>query len=219
MPRRFARLFLILVLLLLCACAKHPWPDHLLEVSPGLTLAVQIPPGRWQTSAQPPEFLVAEMAEHLAHDLEAQGKTVDDAALQAAAAKRLAANEYFIFNPVSGAHLDIDFSPLSAGDIAPSRRMVADSAHFAAESLVGEEGVTEVNHRVRRERVKGADYAYSLDAAYRKHDVPTRFYGLIGFVGDSWFFFYFTESGKDPEDYPEARCILRSARLLPGASR
>lgn len=219
MLRHFARLFLISVLLLLCACAKRPWPDHLLEVTPGLTLAIQIPPGRWQVSAQPPGFLVAEMTEHLAHDLESQGKTVDEAALQDFASKRLEANEHFIFNPVSGAHLDIDFSLLSAGDIAPSRRMVADSARFAADSLIGEEGVTEVNHRVRRERVKGADYAYSLDAAYRKHDVPTRFYGLIGFARDSWFFFYFTESGKDPEDYPEGRCMLRSARLIPGASR
>ena len=163
MPRRFARLFLISALLLLCACAKRPWPDHLLEVAPGLTLAIQIPPGRWQASDQPPEFLVADMIEHLAHDLEAQGKKVDEAALQDFATKRLAANEHFIFNPVSGAHLDIDFSPLSAGDIAPSRRMVADSARFAADSLIGEEGVTEVNHRVRRERVQGADYAYSLE--------------------------------------------------------
>ncbi|MDX9709642.1 MAG: hypothetical protein RBT64_08805 [Trichloromonas sp.] len=219
MLRRFARLFLISALLLLCACAKRPWPDRLLEAAPGLTLAIQIPPGRWQVSAQPPEFLSAEMTEHLAHDLEAQGKTVDEADLQAAVARRLAANEHYIFNPVSGAHLDIDFSPLSAGDVAPSRRMAADSARFAAESLISEEGVTEVNHRVRRERVQGADYAYSLDAAYRKHDVPTRFYGLIGFVRDSWFFFYFTESGKDPEDYPEARCMLRSARLLPAPSR
>ncbi|MDY0268076.1 hypothetical protein [Trichloromonas sp.] len=219
MPRRFVRLLLILSLLFLCACAKRPWPDHVLDVSPGRTLTIRIPPERWQNSPQAPVFLIEEMTEHLAHDLEAHDKKVDEAALQAAVDKRLAANEHYIFNPVSGAHLDIDFSPLAAGESAPSRSMVADSTRFAAQSLISEEGVTEVSQRVRRVRVKGADYAYSLDAAYRKHDVPTRFYGLIGFAGDAWFFFYYTDSGKDPEDYPEARCMLRSLRLLSAASR
>lgn len=220
MTRRPHRLALAtLVLLLCCSCARNPWPDTLLEVAPGLTLAIRIPPGKWRVAAQAPGFLVEEMAGHVAHDLEEQGKAVDAAAIEAAVGQRLAANEQFVFNPVSGAHMEIDFSPLTAGETAPSRRIVADSARYAAESLISEEGVGAVDYQIRRARVPGADHAYSLAANYRKHESPTRFYGLIGFAGGGWFYLYFTDPGKDETDYPESQCMFRSARLLRGMSR
>ncbi len=160
-----------------------------------------------------------EMAGHVAHDLEEQGKPVDAAAIRAAVGQRLAANEQFVFNPVSGAHMEIDFSPLAADEVAPSRRIVADSARYAVESLIGEEGVGAVEYRIHRARVPGADYAYSLEADYRKHEIPTRFYGIIGFAAGGWFYLYYTDPGKDETDYPQVAAMFRSARLLRGMAR
>jgi hypothetical protein len=211
---RFRFSGLIVVGLLLSACAVPPTPGTLLPVTPGLSVGISLPEGRWMVASDPPESLVAEMAEHVAHDLEAQGKEADPKSIQTAVAQRLAVNEYFIFNPVSGAHMEIDFSPLDPGEMAPGRGSVANSARYAADSLGSEEGISGLSSEVEKARVYGADYAYSLQARFMKHDVATRFYGLIGFVENSWFFIYYTDAERDPGDYPQAIQILRSVQVL-----
>ena len=212
MSRKFCSVFFMG--LLLSACAVPPAPETLLSVAPRLSVGINLPGGNWKVTSAAPDFLVEGMAEHVAHDLESQGKVADRTAIEAIVAKRLAANEYFVFNPVSGAHMEIDFSPLAPGEVAPSRDSVANSARFAADSLGSEEGVAELSYEVGKARIYGADYAYSLQASFLKHDVATRFYGLIGFVDASWFFIYYTDAGKDPENYPQATQILHSVQVV-----
>ncbi len=203
-------------LLVLSACAVPPAPDALLAVAPGLSVGINLPDEKWIIASEAPDFLVEEMAEHIAHDLEAQGKAAERATIETAVAKRLAANEHFVFSPVSGAHMEIDFSPLDPGDAAPSRDSVADSARYAAESLESEEGIDELSYEVGRARIYGADYAYELQARFMKHDVAMRFYGLVGFVDFSWFFIYYTDAGRDSGDYSQAIQILRSVQVVRG---
>lgn len=216
MTHKLFGLLLGALLLLVSACAAPKAPDALLAVSPGLSVGIDLPDDKWKVSSGAPDFLIDEMAEHVAHDLEAQGKFVDQVTIEDAVAKRLAANEHFVFNPVSGAHMEIDFSPLDSDGEAPSRESVANSARYAADSLGSEEGVAGLTYEVEKVRIYGADYAYSLQASFTKHDVPTRFYGLIGFADSSWFFIYYTDAGRDPEDYPQAMQILRSVQVVYG---
>lgn len=204
------------LLLALSACAVPPAPGTLLAVAPGLSVGISIPSEKWVVAAEAPDFLVDEMAEHIAHDLEALGKAADRGTIETAVAKRLAANEYFIFSPASGAHMEIDFSPLESSELVPSRDSVARSARYAADSLESEEGIEDLSSEVERAHVYGADYAYRLQARFMKHDVPTRFYGLIGFVDTSWFFIYYTDAGRDDEDYPQALQVLRSVQVVRG---
>ncbi len=208
------------LMMLLTACAvPPPVPGTRLAVGADLSIGIDIPSEKWLVAAEAPAFLVEEMAEHVAHDLEAQGREADRATIERAVAKRMAANEHFVYNPVSGAHMEIDFSPLAPGAAPPSRGSVADSARYAADSLGSEEGVSALAYEIDRMRVHGADYAYGLQASFLKHDVPTRFYGLIGFADASWFFIYYTDAGADGDDYPQAMQMIRSVQVVRGERR
>ncbi len=210
---------ILLAGLLLMSCAVPPAPETQLKVAPGLAVGFNLPQGPWKVASKAPEFLVEAMTEHIAHDLEEEGKPADRASIEAVVGKRLAANEYFIFNPGSGAHMEIDFSPLGPDEAPPSCGSVADSARYAGESLGSEEGIAGLTQQVERVRIHEADCAYGLQASFKKHDVPTRFYGLIGFVDRSWFFIYYTDSGRDQLDYPQAMEILRSVQVIPAKTQ
>jgi len=175
-----------LPVLLLLLLPSPLWAETL-PVAPGLTLEFTLPGGHWTVGREAPEFLLEETAEHLEHELAAQGRTLDPSALQAAARKRLAANEAYIYNAASGAYLAIDFSPLREGEAAPGKRTIATSARLAGESLESEEGTSDVSHDYRKAVVTGADVAYRVDAAFRHHDAPRKFIGVIGFRSPYWF--------------------------------
>jgi len=188
-------------------------PAETLQLVPGLALKVELPGDRWTISREAPAFLVEETAEHLGHELEAQGKKPDSAALQAAARKRLAANEAYIFNPASGAYLTIDFSPLREGEKAPGKKAIATSAKYAGEGLVDEEGATEVQQKSSRSEVRGAEVAYRVDASFLMHDEPCKFVGIIGFRSPYWFYLYYTDPLRDAGDIEEMEQILRTLEL------
>lgn len=188
-------------------------PAETLELVPGLALQVELPGARWSISREAPSFLVEETAEHLEHELLAQGKKVDPAALEAAARKRLAANEAYIVNTASRAYLSIDFSPLREGERAPSKKAVAASAKYAGEGLVDEEGATEVSQKSDRTELEGAEAAYRVDASFRMHGEPRKFIGIVGFRAPYWFYLYYTDSLRDSADIHEMEQILRTLVL------
>jgi hypothetical protein len=186
-----------------------------INVVPGVALEVNLPGQKWELSRQAPEFLVLETAEHLEHELAAQGKQVDAEKLKEAAGKRLAANELFIFNPESGAVLTVDFSPLRENEKAPRDRTVAASARYAGESLSDEEGIEGVKSKTDRVKLAGAGSAHRIRASYRQHGKPVKFTGIIGFVDPYWFFLYYMDNLRDPGDGAEMGEILESLALKP----
>lgn len=186
-----------------------------ITVVPGVALELNLPGQRWEMSRQAPGFLLRETAEHLEHELAAQGKQVDAESLREAADRRLAANELFVFNPESGAVLTIDFSPLKENEKAPGHRTVAASARYAGESLASEEGIEGAESRVDKVRISGADSAYRVRASYRQHGEPTKFTGIIGFIDPYWFFLYYTDPLRDPEDGKEMERMMETLVLKP----
>jgi len=188
-------------------------PAETLEIVPGLALTVEFSGDRWSISREAPAFLVEEIAEHLEHELLAQGKKLDPAALQAAAQKRLAANEAYIVNPASGAYLAIDFSPLREGENAPSKKAIAASAKYAGEGLVDEEGATEVRQKSSKTEIRGAEIAYRIDATFRMHEEPRKFIGIVGFKAPYWFYLYYTDPLRDADDTREMEQILDTLLL------
>jgi hypothetical protein len=183
------------------------------EVVPGTYLEFELPGDRWQVSDTPPDFLVSIMADHLSEEMlkKARDAGLDDPL--EVARNNLSVNELFVFNPQSGAWLAVDFSPLRENEPPPSRRAVARSAHFAGQSLHGEEGLSEVTHRTKRVRVPGARHAYRLDAEFEKHEEPIRFIGIVGFADPHWFFLYYTDYQMESQDIIDMEEILGSARL------
>ncbi len=179
------------------------------DVSGGLTLELSVPEG-WTLFQKPPPALLEEISEHIAHEAAAQGASPTHEQLLEAARKRMAANEAILYHEQSGAHLDIDFSPLDKGEKAPSSKTLRNSAKYAAQSLEGEEEVSDVNWDVNRMKVVGANDAYLLSADYKHHAHPVRFLGVIGFVPDQWFFFYYTDPLKSETAFGEMEKVLDS---------
>lgn len=206
------RVFVYLVFLLLVPFGAL---GAVYEVMPGTYLEFELPGDRWQVSETPPDFLVRTMAGHLGDEMlmKARAAGYDDPL--EVAQKNLSINELFVVNPQSGAWLAVDFSPLREGDSSPGRRMVARSAQFAGQSLQDEEGLSEVTHRTKRVKVPGAKHAYRLDAEYEKHAESIRFIGIVGFAEPNWFFLYYTDYQKDPQDVIDMEEILKSLRLQP----
>ncbi|WP_291316309.1 hypothetical protein [Desulfuromonas sp.] len=206
------RVLMVMVTLCLLSggCAPLPQPAQTVSIAPDLELGLTLPGDRWVVAESAPDFLVADRAEHLEHDLVKQGKSATSEQIAEMASKRLAGSEVFIFNPSTQARLEIDFSALGPGEAFPSAGAVSRSARFAAESLEGEEGIEEVDVRTGRTKVYGSEVAYRLDAGYRAHGEDTRFVGVIGFAAPYWFYFYYTDSLRDPLDREEMEGILRS---------
>lgn len=174
-------------------------PSHAAEIVVAENLIFTIKPSEsWALFLEPPESLVKEAASHVAHEPAAANATAEQ--IENVARKRMAANEAFVYHAASGAHLDIDFSPLDQGNSAPSARTLRNSAKYAAQSLEGEDDVTDLVWDVTSAKINGVDDTFLLSAKYLQHDHPMTFRGYIGYVEKYWFFLYFTA----PERYPEA---------------
>ena len=180
-----------------------------LEIDGGITMELSVPDG-WTLYKEAPIALLEEAAEHIAHEAAEQGASPTHEQLIDAARKRMAANEAILYHEQSGAHLDIDFSTLDEGQKAPSSRTLRKSAKYAAQSLEGEEGVSDVAWDVDRIKIRGARDAYLLSADYKHHDHPVRFLGVIGFVPEQWFFFYYTDPLKAEGAYAEMQAVIDS---------
>jgi len=203
----------VVFLAIVSLVALRPAAAETFSVGSGLKLELSLPSDRWTASSDPPGFLSAEIAEHLEHELLAQGKRFTEGQLDELAAKRLSANEVFVFNADSGAVLTIDFSPLNPDEKAPGRSSVAASARYAGQSLEEEEGVAEVEYEVSRTKVPGARHAYRVDARYRHHGGAMKFIGIVGFSPPCWFFLYYQDRLRDQQDFAGMNRVLESIKL------
>ncbi len=160
----------------------------------------------WTLSLEPPAALVKEMAAHVAHEPAAADASTEQ--IEKVTRKRMAANEAYVYHAASGAHLEIDFSPLEQGASAPSTKTLRTSAEYAAQSLEGEEDVSNVVWDVKPVDIIGVREAFQLVADYRQHDLPVKFIGTIGSVEGYWFFLYFTDPSQSPEVFEQMQAML-----------
>ena len=167
----------------------------------------------WIVSSEVPDYLVEEYVHHIEHELAEKGQVRTHDEMVTVVHRRLAANELYIYKALSRAWIAIDFSSLHAGEKAPDRQAVFNSARYAAESLSGEEGVTDVRHTVSSVAVYGADIAFRLDAAFNSHEEPRKFSGIIGFARPYWFYVYYTDELTDPADFSDIDKLLESLTL------
>lgn len=182
-------------------------PSYAAEIAVTRNLVVEINLIEgWSLHLEPPDALVKEMAIHVAHEPAAANATAEQ--IESVTRKRMAANEATVYHAASGAHLDIDFSALDQGQAAPSSQTLRNSAKYAAQSLEGEEDITDVVWKVTEVKINGAREAFQLAADYRKHDSTVKFLGIIGYVEGYWFFLYYTDPGKDSGTFGEMQTML-----------
>lgn len=186
------------------------------EVQPGIEISFAPLPSPWQVSKEPPDFLVKESAAHISPAQLAAARKAGIDSLEEAARQMLKANELFICNPQSGAHVKIDFSPLREGESPPSAGALKASARYAAEGLQDEEGIEAAKSKVGKTRITGAKAASRVDADFLMHGQATRFIGVITFARDHWVYLYYTGPHPGPEDLAVADQILESFSIAPG---
>jgi len=144
-----------------------------IEMQPGIEIGFAPLPPPWQVSNEPPDSLVKESASHLNPAQLAAARKAGIDSPEEAARQMLKANELFLFNPQSGAHVKIDFSPLREGESPPDGRALKASARYAAEGLQDEEGIENAKSKVGKTRLTGAKAAYRVDADYLMHGQAT----------------------------------------------
>jgi hypothetical protein len=194
-----------LVLSLVAILMVSPVDAAEIAVTMNLVVEINLSEG-WSLHLEPPDALVKEMAIHVAHEPAAANATTEQ--IESVTRKRMAANEATVYHAASGAHLDIDFSPLDQGQSAPSSQTLRNSAKYAAQSLEGEEDVADVVWDVTSVKINGAREAFQLAADYKQHDAPMKFLGIIGYVEGYWFFLYYTDPGKDSGTFGEMQTML-----------
>ncbi len=187
-----------------------------LSVGENLKLQFELPEG-WEISELAPDFLIKDYAEHVLHELAEQGKEVEPQLVRQKVSERLSANEGYLYNPATGAHLIIDFSPLGAKDKSPSKRTVAASARLAGEQFKEETGIESVRYATEKTHIPGAEAAYRVEADYTQHDHAKRFTGVVGFTSPYWFFLYYTDPLRDSADSAGAKKIFSSLAIVPGS--
>ena len=178
-----------------------------IDVGKGLVMEIPVQEG-WAIFLEAPPALLEETAEHISHEAKAQGASPGKEKTLELARKRLSANEAILYHGSSGAHLDIDFSPLDAGQKPPSTDTLRKSANYAVESLKGEEDVSDVVWEVLPMQIEGAENAVVLSASYRQHAQSVRFLGVIGFADPQWFFLYYTDRGKEAGTFDAMQQML-----------
>lgn len=197
-------------LLALSLAVAGPAVAAVSEVRPGILVNFSDLPSTWQMSTEPPEILVRQSAAHISPgQLAAARKTGIDNP-EDAARQMLKGNELFLYNPHSGAHVKVDFSPLRIDEAPPRARTLKASAHYAAESLQGEEGIEGATSKVGKARLAGVKAAYRIDAEYRMHGEPTRFIGIVSFAHDHWIYLYYTGPNPGLEDLKIANAVFES---------
>jgi hypothetical protein len=200
-----------LVVFALCASVIAS-PAATLTVSEHLVLEYQQPQG-WQATSSVPEFLVRQTTEHVAMHLREAGKPVPEE-LEQQVRKRMANNELFLFNPQTRAHLDVDFSVLNAEDDPPPKESIAKSAEYAKAELSKEPDLTEVVSDYHEYALKGAAFAYRVNATYKRDGEPRRFIGVISFVERYWVFIYYTDDARNKDDLKRFEEVLSGLSLV-----
>jgi len=183
-----------------------------IQIDANTSLHFTVPPG-WEWAKTPPQALLEEFAEHIAHEAEEKGHSPTQAQLLEAAEKRLVANEVLLYNPATLSYMTLDMSHLRQGEKPPSKKTIKLSAKYAGQSLENEEGVSQVKGKSSESSINGAWYAYRYDAGYFHHEERMQFAGIIGFTAPHWFFFYFTDYMKDPADQAKGEQVFQSIRI------
>lgn len=204
--RRILTLILVLLLQpLLAAAATH-------EIKPGLKLVLPEVPAPWVITSEPIPALVDHMAEHVAEEAAAKGKTLTDEEAKAGARKRLLQNELFVANPQSGAHLLISFEPLGMKEAEPSAKTIAQSAKYSVDS-VADEGWAEVSDRHAQMVIKGAQLAQWFEIDYTHEGKRQAFLGVVGFARPYWFWLYANDHLGNPGDRAVLEKVMRELEI------
>lgn len=184
------------------------------QITDALGIRFKQPPKHWQVSSEPPAFLLEQHAAHITPDkLRAAAKSGINTPEELAKAM-LKGNDLYVFNPVTGAHLDIDFSPLKAGEEPPAASTLKASARFAAESLMDEEGIKGAKSKVSGRTLSDGQRAYQITAEFAKHGLPTRFVGVITYAHRNWIYLYYTGPHWSLDDLSVAAGIIDSFQVL-----
>jgi len=209
MKYRWLGFFLIAISL----AAAGPAMGAVFEVRPNILVNFSDLPSPWQISAEPPESLVRQSAGHISPGQLAAARKAGIDSPEEAARQMLKGNELFLYNPQSGAHVKVDFSPLRQQEAPPRARTLKASARYAAEGLQSEEGVEGAASKVGKARLAGAKAAYRVDAEYLMHGEPTRFIGIVSFAHGHWIYLYYTGPNPGLEDLKAANSVIESFRI------
>lgn len=185
------------------------------ELQPGIKVTFEEPVSPWQINKNPPEFLVRERAAHLHEPQLEAARKAGLKTPEEAATRMLQVNELFMFNPQTGAHLEIDFSPLRDGESPPVPGTLEASAKFAAEGLDAEEGIELLDSKVSEVHIGGAEHAFRVDADYRRHGKSVRFIGIVTFAQGNWVFLYYTGPEQSKDDLAVVNDILSKVTIAP----
>jgi hypothetical protein len=200
------RRFSVVTLLMMCFWSL-PAAAASLQVSDGLHLEYMVPDG-WQATTKVPDFLVRQTVEHVSQHMREEGRAIP-VDLENQVRVRLANNELFLFHEKTGTHFDIDFSPIEVNETPPLRESVARSAYFAEQELIAEPDVTEVESSSKEFALSGTEYAYRIDATFKRDGEPRRFIGIIAFIERHWLFLYYTEETLSDSDLQQFEKLLK----------
>jgi len=185
------------------------------SIGEGLSISFSLPGSQWQVSARAPEMLVRDTVAHVRYHFEEDGRDVPPD-LEMKVRQRLAGNELFVFNPSSGAHLDVDFSASAAGEAPPSEEAIAGSARAAAAELGQEKDLSDVRSHYGAAPLSGTGVSYRVDATYLKDGEPRTFIGYIAAVRTGWLFLYYTDKQENPRDLDEIEKLFENIRVVDG---
>lgn len=169
------------------------------ELSPGLTVDLDLNRDRWQVASEPPEQVVLQVAGN-----------PGPASLEKAR-RILSVNELFIWSETSGSFLMIDISPQKEGEGLPSMRAIEISTDYAGQALMAEDGVTDVDYDRSKVTIAGIDKACLLTANFQKEELPRKFLGVVGFSKPYWIYLYYNDRLENGRDFADMEKIIKTA--------
>ena len=204
---------LLLIVGALLLILPFPAQAETIQVGAGIILHLSLPDKNWVLSQQAPPFLVAQTRAQIKSDLLAQGQDASTERVRKIAQQRLGANEAYVFNPASKAVLTIDFSRERPGEEPPGAEDIAASSRYALGSLQSEKGVRLISKNAGETEVRGARFAYRIEAHFTRDGKAKKFLGIVGYLRPCWFYLYYTDPLEDSRDYGDMTRILRSISL------
>lgn len=184
------------------------------KITDALSIRFNQPPKHWQISNEPPAFLLEQHAAHITPEKLQAARKSGISTPEELAKAMLKGNDLYVFNPVTGAHLDIDFSPLKEGEDPPVDNTLKASARLASEGLMDEEGIEGANSKVSSRTLTGGQRAHQITAEFKKHGTPTRFIGVITYAHRNWIYLYYTGPHWSLDDLSVAAGIIDSFQVL-----
>lgn len=183
------------------------------DIYPKVAISIPDLPAVWKVTDKAPMDLVEHIAEHIQEEMAHAGKKLSDEQALKMAKKRLEAEELFLFNPKTEAHVTISIDAMGADEKAPTQADVKLSANYAA-SGVGEEGWENLKVRYISQKVPGADVAQRFEIDFTHEGEKGQFVGLVGFSNPFWFWVYATDHGGNPADKQTINAIVDGFKVI-----